>query len=82
VLDPASGEIIAQADRQVGDFTHQTGIWRPGELVFDRVRVPAPEDGTIEQIAFGLYNLASGTRAVAASLDGTPLGDRFVFEVP
>jgi hypothetical protein len=81
VLDPATGEILGQADRQVGDYTHQTGIWRPGELVFDRVRVPAPEDGTIEQIAFGLYDLASGTRAAAASLDGTPLGDRFVIAV-
>jgi hypothetical protein len=81
VLDPATGEILAQADRQVGDYTHQTGIWRPGELVFDRVRVPAPEGAAIEQIAFGLYDLATGTRAAAASLDGTPLGDRFVIAV-
>jgi hypothetical protein len=63
VFDPATGEIVGQADVMAYGYTYPTAWWEAGEVVSDEVAislegVPAGEYG----VAVGVYNAETGDR--------------------
>ncbi len=74
VLDPATGEIIAQADVYPGNGTNATNIWQTGQTQTDQVSIPLPPGTTQYQVAIGWYHPVLGSRLPVFS-DGNPVPD-------
>jgi hypothetical protein len=76
LFDPATGEIVGQADVMPYGFTYPTAWWEAEEVVSDKVVVPLADvpAGTY-RLAVGVYNAETGERLVIA---GQPA--RFVVE--
>ena len=70
-----SGALIAQQDRLPGLGARPTEIWREGEVVSDRYRIPVEREmlpGTY-LVGTGLYEAGSGERLAAVGPDGERL---------
>jgi hypothetical protein len=79
LIDPKTGEIVKQADTQVGGTTHPTNSWRQNELIFDVVELPA--DYSAYRIELGLYELASGARAEIRDSANKTVGDHIMIDL-
>jgi hypothetical protein len=72
LFDPATGEIVGQADVMPYGFTYPTAWWEAGEVVSDEVVVPlAGVSGGTYSLAVGVYNADTGERLKIA---GQPAG--------
>jgi hypothetical protein len=76
LADPTTGQPVAQVDTMPRGFTYPTGIWAPGEVVSDEVRL------SLEGVPTGRYDLAIGwydhetnLRLPATDRAGNPLPD-------
>lgn len=69
LIDPRTGQIVAQSDGIPRDWTHPTSAWLPGEIVRDPFYLPLSEvpPGRYE-VKVGLYDEASGVRATLPAL--------------
>jgi len=54
LIDPASGEVVAQVDAVPRDWTYPTNRWIAGEVVRDTIRVP------LGQLSAGRYDMTVG----------------------
>ena len=76
LFDPATGEIVGQADVMPYGFTYPTAWWEAEEVVSDEVEVPlAGVPAGTYRLAVGVYEADTGKRLVIA---GQPAG--FVVE--
>jgi Gpi18-like mannosyltransferase len=71
LIDSQTGSLIAQADSPLGGGSHPTDGWRPNELVFDSIPLPAVNSPYIVRI--GLYQ--ADRRAAIQDQQGNPMGD-------
>jgi hypothetical protein len=76
LADPATGSPVAQVDAMPREFTYPTGMWAPGEVISDVVRlslkgVPAGQ----YELAIGWYDPETGVRLPAMGEDGPRLPD-------
>ncbi len=62
VLDPATGEIITQADVYPANGTNTTQRWAANTVEADRVDIPLPAEIDAYQLAIGWYHPVLGTR--------------------
>jgi hypothetical protein len=74
--DPASGEIVAQADRVPREWGYPTRWWEEGEFVEDTVRLDLQgvPPGTYD-LFLGLYDEATGIRLPARNQAGDAFQD-------
>ncbi len=74
VLDPATGEIITQADVFPGNGTNTTHRWRSNTVEADRVDIPIPAEIEDYQLAIGWYHPVLGTR-LPLTVNGERIAD-------
>lgn len=79
LLDPASGELVAQVDVMPRNWTYPTSWWEVGEVVSDRIELSLLEvPPGMYRLAVGLYDPASMERLPAQAVDGQWLSDNQV----
>ena len=63
LLDPTTGELIAQSDGIPRQWTYPTNVWEPGEVVRDEVELSVADvaTGTFE-LWIGWYDPETGAR--------------------
>ncbi|MBN1977788.1 MAG: hypothetical protein JW918_10330 [Anaerolineae bacterium] len=81
VFDPATGEIVSQADVVPYGYTYPTAWWEAGEVLSDEVTVSLEEvlPGTYG-LAVGVYNADTGERlAISGQPSSFAVDDRRLF---
>lgn len=71
------GAIVAQMDRPPANGAYPTSLWEPGEIIPDTIQVPIPPQvaaGEYE-VAIGLYDPITGSRASVTDIEGKLLPD-------
>lgn len=66
-----------QQDNEPVDNTRPTTLWRVGEVIVDRYRIPIAPNAPpgLYQIEIGLYNPVTGERLPTLAADGRPAAD-------
>src|SRR5260221_4794730 len=85
LLDGAARQLVAQADAPLGKGTHPTDTWRPGELGFETMELPAEALQNLTKpyhLRLGLYRLDNGQRAQITTAQGSPVGDSIEITLP
>ncbi len=83
MLEPGSGNVVGQADTELGGGSHPTALWHRNELVFESAALPQNVlVSRAYQIRIGLYDLNSGNRAHVNDDHNQPIGDSIVIELP
>ena len=77
LLDPATKQLVEQADTAVGQGTHSTSTWRLHEVVVEHYALPSNSDKKAYILEIGLYQLSNGQRAAIKDQTGHDQGDYF-----
>jgi signal recognition particle subunit SEC65 len=80
LLDPETGELVAQADVMPRDWTYPTHWWEAGEVVSDEIRLGLSKvsPGAYD-VAIGAYDPETGVRLVVTeSADGGEPSDQYL----
>ena len=79
LIDPGSGQIVAQADVIPRGWTYPTNWWEQGEVVEDTVVLPLEEVLPGEyDLYVGWYDIDTGQRVPVHSQTGDPIADNSV----
>lgn len=70
VIDPATGELLAQADSQPQNGGYPTGVWDAGEIVADFKPMDWRSLDETAEVMVGVYLLETGERLPLADGDG------------
>ncbi len=74
IFDPATGQLIRQADTELSNGTFSADHWRRNEIVFELVNLPPGLGKGKYRVQLGLYDLGSSKRA-AIKRDDQAIGD-------
>jgi hypothetical protein len=77
-VEDATGQIVAQADRQPTGGFHPTSAWTPGQALKDSYRLTIPEDTSPGEyrVLAGLYDPATSERLPLLDPSGAPTGNQ------
>lgn len=79
LIDPATGDIVAQVDMVPRNWSYPTNWWEQGEVVADTVSLSLAEVPSGEYVlSLGLYDLVTGERLPAYSAAGERFPDDVV----
>ena len=72
------GRLLAQTDSRPQGYASNTNRWIPGQVTYDRFKVPLPPDTPPGryQVRVGLYNEADGQRLPVLDAAGKPVDDQ------
>ena len=79
LINPESGQIVAQADVIPRGWTYPTNWWEQGEVVEDRVMLSLEEVPPGEyELYVGWYDIDTGQRVPVHSQNGDPVPDNSI----
>lgn len=79
VIDPETGEIVAQVDSAPQNWRYPTSWWKAGEYVSDTVTLPLADlPAKSYEVRVGLYDEETGERVVIFGPDGLDVEDSVV----
>src|SRR5579859_85847 len=84
IWDSQDGQLLAQADTQLGSDTSPANTWTKGQLTIQEITLPPDafqETQNQMRLDLGLYSLSTGARAAVTDTSGIASGDHIEIKI-